>query len=79
MSILSLKSKSYNVLKLNFKRNKRNCIVHCQHKVHVIIDRQIVYMCETDQMADFHIYSLSSSDDSNLVRFNFGAFLFSVF
>ena len=53
------KSKSYNVLKLNFERNKR-----CQaemtemctrYLIHVIINRQIAYFCETDQLAEFHI------------------------
>ena len=31
--------------------------VHCNTKsmIHVIIDRQIAYMCETEQMAEFHI------------------------
>ena len=26
-----------------------------RHPIHVIIDRQIAYVCETDQMADFRI------------------------
>ena len=26
-----------------------------RHPIHVIIDRQIAYVCETDQRAEFHI------------------------
>ena len=44
--------------------------VHCHTKsmVHIIIDQQIAYGCETDQMAEFHIVLTL-----NLVTLNFGA------
>ena len=36
----------------------------CLYEFHVIIDRQIPYGCETDQMAEFHF----------VATLNFGAF-----
>ena len=48
--------------------------------MHIIIDRQIAYVCETDQMAEFHtILPLTAlifnSDDLNLSTLYSGAFL----
>ena len=74
MSIAPFKSKSYNFLKLNFEQNK-----HCQaemtekrtsHLTHAVINEQIAYVCETDQLAEFHIVLTLN----NLATLNFGAF-----
>ena len=42
-----------------------------------IIDRQIAYVCETDQMAEFHtiLTLIFNSDDLNLSTLYSGAFL----
>ena len=50
----SYKSKSCNVLKLNFERDKLQAEMTemcTRHPIHIIIDRQIAYMCETDHIA----------------------------
>ena len=40
---------------------------------HIIIDRQIAYVCETDQMAEFHaiLTLIFNNDDLNLATLNF--------
>ena len=45
--------------------------------MHIIIDRQIAYVCETDQMAEFHtiLTLIFNSDDFNLSTLYSGAFL----
>ena len=45
--------------------------------IHSIIDRQIAYVCETDQMVEFHtiLTLIFNSDDLNLATLNSGAFL----
>ena len=54
-------------------------LVNCQKKsmIHIIIDRQIAYVCETDQMVEFHtiLTLIFNSDDLNLATLNSGAFL----
>ena len=48
-----------------------------RHPIHVIIDRQV---CETDQMADFHIVgTLTVNDELNFATLNFGAFNVAIF
>ena len=45
--------------------------------IHIIIDRQIAYVCETDQMAEFHTILMAlifNSDDLNLSTLYSGAF-----
>ena len=46
--------------------------------IHIIIYRQIAYVCETDQMAEFHtiLTLIFNCDDLNLATLNSGAFYF---
>ena len=59
----SFKSKSYNVMKLTDTSEESISVVKlkwlkcARHRIHVIVDRQIAYVCEPDQMAEFHIRS----------------------